>query len=89
MEHLPSDVVDIIYDYKWSMEHYDRWMLVVREVPKYFWCIRKLRMNNQFVSIFYPGFWSELFFQSFDNDFPLSIPEAVTEYDSDDEPVGV
>ena len=89
MEQLPTDIVDIIYDYKWSAEHYDRWMNVVHEVPQHFWCMKRLRMNNEFMSIFYPGFWTEIFFDPFSalpQTFPFqsqSIPEEI------DEPVGV
>ena len=88
MEHLPQEVVDIIYDYKHSMEHYDKYIEVVREVPHHFWCMRKLRMNHEFMSIFYPGFWHELFFNPF-SALPSTFPQSVVEYDSDDEPVGV
>ena len=91
MEQLPSDIVDIIYDYKWSAEHYDRWMKVVYEVPQHFWCMKRLRMNNEFMSIFYPGFWTELVCDSF-SALPPMIPfhsSSMPEGEEIDEPVGV
>ena len=91
MEQLPSDIVDIIYDYKWSAEHYDRWMNVVHEVPQHFWCMKRLRMNNEFMSIFYPGFWTEIFFDPF-SALPQTFPfqsQSIPEGEEIDEPVGV
>ncbi len=89
MEQLPIRIVDIIYDYKWGLEHYERYIKVVHEVPHYFWCMRKLRMNNEFMSIFYPGFWTELFFNP-NADLPPTFPPPPSSIpDEVLEPVGV
>ena len=90
MEHLPQEVVDIIYDYKHGAELYDKYIMVVHEVPQYYWCMKKLRMNSEFVSVFYPGFWAEMFYN------PLSVmpPTFPTinhfqGVEEEEEPVGV
>ena len=91
MDQLPTDIVNIIYDYKWSAEHYDKYCHVVYEVPQYFWCMKRLRMNNEFMSIFYPGFWSEMFFDPFST-LPPMLPfqsQSIPEGSGIDEPVGV
>jgi hypothetical protein len=61
MDLLPQDVVDIIYDYKHSAEHYDLFTQVRQQIIHTYWMTRKLLVNYQFRSIFFPNFYSTLF----------------------------
>lgn len=60
MELLPQDIVDIIYDYKHGAEHYDLFMSVRQQVVHYYWMTRKILLNYQFRTIFFPDFFSTL-----------------------------
>lgn len=60
MEQLPKDIVEIIYDYKHSAEHYDMFRKVRRQIIHTYWITRKLLVNYQFRSLFFPDFFSSI-----------------------------
>ena len=80
---LPTEIVQIIEDYRNSMEHYQRFQKVLPEIHG-FWYIRsRSRMNMEFQSIYFPGFFANLIWDPFPHlqmDIPL-LEEAEPEYD--------
>ena len=62
MEQLSPDIEEIINEYRWGAEHYDKYKKVLIEIHRVYWCMKRSLVNREFGTIFYPGFWSELFF---------------------------
>jgi ELWxxDGT repeat protein len=89
LDRAPGVVVDGVFyfagrDPEHGAELYDKYIMVVHEIPQYYWCMKKLRMNHEFVSVFYPGFWAEMFYN------PLSVmPPTFPSIPEEDEPIGV
>ena len=62
---LPTEIVQIIEDYRNGMEHYQRFQKVLPEIHG-FWYIRsRSRMNMEFQSIYFPGFFANLIWDPF------------------------
>ncbi len=64
MNGLPADIWFIILDYKTGAEHYDRFRPCLRQIHKHFMFRQHRRLNLQFNNIFFPNFYSTLFFET-------------------------
>ena len=76
MEQLPQDIIDIINEYKNGAEHFDKNKAVILEVVHHFWMTRKIRMNYQFNTIFFPDFYHQLWPEHEDIDIVVPAIEG-------------
>ena len=64
MDDLPTDIQNIIYDYKSQLEHVERMKDVLSEIPFFFHTLKQSRLNLEFSSIYFPNFLRDLFSDS-------------------------
>ena len=60
---FPKDVTNIIKDYVFQLEHAAKWRCVCFELQEMHWIRRRVRLNIEFRSVFYPGFFQDLWYQ--------------------------
>lgn len=74
MDSLPNYIEDIILDYKYGLEHYEKYKRALNEIPMFFWCQKRCILNWQFRCLFFPDFYSDLFFQQQVHPSIMSLP---------------
>ena len=57
---LPKEIEEIIYEYIWQLEHSSKWRLVCFELEEMYWVRKRVRLNLQFRSIYFPGFYQDV-----------------------------
>lgn len=57
---IPTDVLNIITDYAYSMEHYEKMRHVFDELHNFFQMARFSRVRLEFQSIFFPDWNIEI-----------------------------
>ena len=75
--YLPNEIVLIIQDYKNGLEHYQRFQKVLPELQSFWYVRQRSRMNMEFESIYFPGFFANLVWDPFPHlqmDIPLLEP---------------
>ena len=59
-EIFPKDVADIICDYVYQLEHVEKFKYVCFELCEMYWIRKRVVLNIQFNSMFFPNFYEEL-----------------------------
>ena len=57
---LPADLETIILDYAFGLEHAQKMRFVHFELINMYWVMKRVRMNVEFSSMFYPGFYQDV-----------------------------
>ena len=57
---IPKVVEDLITDYVYQLEHASKWKLVCYELHEIYWIRKRIRLNIEFSSLFFSGFYQAI-----------------------------
>ena len=73
---IPTEVRDIILNYKDGMEHWERYEPVLREVVQMYYTMKRIRLNLEFDTMFFPDWSAHI--------IPFPFPHLVEFHDMPD-----
>ena len=60
MDNLPLDVQVIVYDYKYQLEHAEKYKHCMEELPFMCHSMKQSKLNLEFLSTFWPEWYSTI-----------------------------